>query len=365
MSDTIPNKRLLLSDYEALQSKTMDFLRFHLMIAVCFIHVNQPNLINMHPSTPAFAVYFLISQVITRLAVPLFFIISGYYFFFNKDNKQSFSISYYLSKLKKRTNTLLVPYLLWNLFVLLFRIFTDPYIRHYATTLPHILSAFCYWNGGKSPIAFQFWFIRDLIYMCILSPIVFLLLRNKNIIAISLLCLLWFMDLDTLGRSASAVFFFSLGAFFSINNLNIIKTIAHLPRKSVYISTFILMVFDLLLNISPTNKPHTATNNPYIHNLFLLFGIVCVLLFVSTLIERRIKAEKRSLSQASFFLFAIHVFPLQWLNTFLIRILPQNDLSFLFNYFVCVPTIAVLSVFAYKILKRHLPKTLSILTGGR
>lgn len=72
------------TDYDLLQSKTIDWLRFPLMFMVVFIHVCHQNLLDMKPSVFAYGTYFTVSQVIARIAVPLFFIISGYYFFFGK-----------------------------------------------------------------------------------------------------------------------------------------------------------------------------------------------------------------------------------------------------------------------------------------
>ena len=59
--------------------------------------------------------YIYISEFLThslpRIAVPMFFFISGYYAFYKKDWSQR---SIWTVELKKRVKTLLIPYLLWN-----------------------------------------------------------------------------------------------------------------------------------------------------------------------------------------------------------------------------------------------------------
>lgn len=57
---------------------------------------------------------FFISRILASVAVPLFFFISGYLFFF----RTTFSVDVYKKKLKSRIKTLLIPYLFWNFVVL-------------------------------------------------------------------------------------------------------------------------------------------------------------------------------------------------------------------------------------------------------
>lgn len=73
---------------EQLQSKVISFLRFPLIVAVVFIH-SQPHeviiggisLVDSNNLNTYTYVNFLISGVIARVAVPLFFFISGFLFF--------------------------------------------------------------------------------------------------------------------------------------------------------------------------------------------------------------------------------------------------------------------------------------------
>ena len=50
-------------------------------------------------------------------AVPLFFLISGFLYF--KGCESQFGLKDYMAKNRKRLRTLLIPYLLWNIFTLL------------------------------------------------------------------------------------------------------------------------------------------------------------------------------------------------------------------------------------------------------
>lgn len=119
------------------------------------------------------------------LAVPLFYVISGYLFFLETTNG-IYSIA---PKLRKRIHTLLVPYVLMNTLALLFYLC----INLIANKVPaidgvlnfHIIEAFkdngiwktlisYYWTD---PVAFQLWFIRDLMVVMLCSPLIYLLLK--------------------------------------------------------------------------------------------------------------------------------------------------------------------------------------------
>lgn len=100
-------------DYKELQSKVIDLLRFPLIVAVVFIHgVGKDifNNFNFIPSNDFILLTNLTTNGICRIAVPLFFLISGYLFFAKKWNMRI-----YKEKLKRRVHSLLIPYLLFNL----------------------------------------------------------------------------------------------------------------------------------------------------------------------------------------------------------------------------------------------------------
>ncbi len=352
------------TNYDALQSKTMDWLRFPLMVLVMFIHVDQQGLIDMQPSFVAHGIFFLVTQVIARIAVPLFFIISGYYFFYCKGKDCAFTKNMYLTKLKKRLRTLLVPYLFWNICVL--SLFTAYYVftkNERPTVFALVISLFN-WKETGMPPAFQFWFIRDLMFVVLVSPVIYILIRYVKIIFVAILFGLWISPLHI--PFITALFFFSLGAYFSVHNKNIIQTIRLLPSKALFLLTLVLMTVDLIINDLPSNTVHSTNNNLYIHNIFLLFGIVSSLALVSYGIENKRLKLNKFISDSSFFMFAIHPIPLvNVFNRIPIKFLPHNDFTFLLIYFFSVIAMAILSIFLYKYMKKYFPKFTSIITGGR
>ncbi|MDE6688612.1 MAG: acyltransferase [Prevotella sp.] len=110
---------------DELLSKNISYLRFPLTVGVVFIHFSLANGLDVHgvrrglenPEWYFFIVNF-ISVVLARIGVPLFFIISGFLFFYHKE----FSKDTYKQNLKTRVRTLLIPFLLWNVIAIIFNI---------------------------------------------------------------------------------------------------------------------------------------------------------------------------------------------------------------------------------------------------
>lgn len=100
---------------DTIVSKVISFLRFPLIVAVVFIH-SEPHIFITH-DLDNYKIYeiifFLLSKTVAGAAVPIFFFISGFLFFYHGD----FSASQYIKKCKNRIHTLLIPYIIWNIIV--------------------------------------------------------------------------------------------------------------------------------------------------------------------------------------------------------------------------------------------------------
>lgn len=98
-------------------SSVVTSLRFPLMLLVLLIHT-QPIAPETLGGDHSLYIYVatLIKEVFTRVAVPAFFVFSGYYAFRGKNLEQT---SVYLAETKKRIWTLVIPYFLWNLLYIL------------------------------------------------------------------------------------------------------------------------------------------------------------------------------------------------------------------------------------------------------
>lgn len=109
---------------DELLSKTISWLRFPLIVGVVFIHFNfiadeeiTIRGVEYTINSPQWLTYFITfcSSVLPRISVPLFFFMSGFLFFYRTE----FNAESYKKKLKSRSRSLLIPYILWNTIFLL------------------------------------------------------------------------------------------------------------------------------------------------------------------------------------------------------------------------------------------------------
>lgn len=175
-----------------IKTNTVDFtnaislLRFPLAVLVVYLH-SRPEVIGAGADLESMPILLnltsLISGNITRIAVPAFFFISGYLFFLNMER---WEWCRYFDKLKRRFHTLVVPFIVWNLLILgiYFCIQTfvpslihneHELIRNYELT--DYLGAFGF-NFLEKPICYQLWFIRDLIVLVLLTPVLYVIIAN-------------------------------------------------------------------------------------------------------------------------------------------------------------------------------------------
>lgn len=349
-------------------SERIAILRFPLIVAVVFLHAYDPSIGNgAHLQYKGWLKFLLdyISEGLATVSVPLFFLIAGFLFFSGSGT----SPEEFLSKIVKRGKTLLVPLIFWNLLCLA------------VTALGEATPATVQFFGGRSvpvasfsaldffnaifgitshPIAFQFWFIRDLIVLAVLSPAIYFLLNRIGILFLAILALRWF-SASAAGTmpflSREAVLFFSLGGFLAIRKIDVLG----IDRWGV-----LTMLSYVPISIFDAITKGAAINNP-IHKLAEAIGIVFV--FGVTKYAResaKYKGRLIALASASFFVFASHEPLLTAIRKLSFRLLaPSGSIELAFLYF-CDPLLVVVICLAlYYFCQRTMPRFTSIITGGR
>lgn len=180
---------LILNRHNNISIPYIGMMKFLLILGVVLIHCS-PYSMPVRDSFGARVVYFVSSNV-CNICVPCFFFLSGSLFFYGL---RKFSPSIYVRKIKSRFHTLLVPYLFWCAFcaLLLFikvRCLNFPglgiFLENGKVDAYNFIMGF--WSikaAGGYPYAFAFWFIRNLMVFCLLSPLVYLLAKSKALTAI-------------------------------------------------------------------------------------------------------------------------------------------------------------------------------------
>lgn len=374
---------------EELLSKTINYLRFPLIVGVVFIHFNLTDGFNIHGVTYGlenpdwfFFIVIFISEVWGHISVPLFFIISGFLFFYHK----SFDRNIYQKQIRSRIKTLLIPYLLWNLIAIVFKLKCFlPVISSFYRPLEIQISFtrifntfFCNSNtngilispyvslSGLYPINTPLWFVRDLMVMVILSPIIYYVIKKAGQWFILAVGLAWFFSSIILPEGNSfweyiemlltATFFFSWGAFYSINHDSFVRCFRKISYAPLFY--FPLAVVDAL----------TKGLVFYIHHAGILVGVVSVVVVVSLLLQSNKVKVNDILANSSFFIYALHILFIGDVGklAFTLLHIPGNNPYAMLAFYFCVPIFTILvCLFLYLFLKRYALNVCNILTGGR
>ena len=351
-------------------SQRIDFIRFPLIVGVVFIHANVIAVnfadgssgINQMGKLPTFVRDYF-SNVLFRVAVPLFFIISGYLFFITYRN----TWSGYVSKIRSRIKTLLIPILFWNILTLC--------IMALAQSIPATsvlfsgdkspissYSVFDYFNAifglNQLPVAGQFWFIRDLFVMVLFTPLIYVMIRWIPFIVIPGLLACWYFYFWPLPfPTIPAVTFFVIGGYLGLKEFNFCS----LDRYG----KFLLPVYICISLVDLLTKGEAYNN--LIHNAGLLTGLTVA--FFTVRYMQRIGPLNRLVvwaTPASFFVFAFHE-PFQLiLRKTLYRILhPETEISVLLLYFGIPILVLAIGLSLYFILMKLSPRGVKIIAGGR
>lgn len=356
---------------DELQSKTISYLRFPLTLGIIFIHFDLIEHVFTYqgvqyglnpPSWFVFLINFF-SEVLPQIGVPLFFIISGYLFFYRGE----FDGNVYKQKLLKRARTLLVPYLLWNI---LAAILHDAYILFSGADQTLILFSplriFFDANGTgfPYPINLPMWYVRDLMVMVVLSPVVFWFVKRMRSWIVILLGIVYYLYQPLLAPDASwgvllsqAAFFFTWGAYYAIQGENFVGQLRRYPYAPLlYLPVAIVDAFT-----------RGTIGNLYIHQVGVVLGVIAAVVIVVRLLERGRVHVNPMLAGSSFFVYALHTSVLFEVSkvVFIFFCLGDNIWSILFLYVATPILTAALCVALYVLLKRYVPSLCNLLTGGR
>lgn len=329
-------------------SRTFDWLRFPLALLVVYLHI-APNLTILQSTFGMGSPYFWTANIvynISNLAVPSFFLMSGYLISFNM---ASFSFDVYFKKLKRRGLTLLVPYLIWNLLCLGYM-----YITRQITEFPGWSTVFI------EPLNFPLWFIRNLIILNLLYPIIWIMacyFKWPFFIIVVLIYLLIPVAHNAIyihHYTLTSYIYFYIGVYGGINrlSLNITSKPIILGITTLTLISFAIVVLNPVLNV------------PYVINFYLLCGTITLFLLTYKLIESYSIRPIPLLVTASAFIYFSHKLGPTYISKQIVgALLPGGEVSEIVIFIVSPIITSLICVGVYYILGKMHPSILKILTG--
>lgn len=354
---------LTMDNYTSQKIKITSFL---LMIMVVFLH--SYNLDMKHGSALIFVekdynwlIQNFISNGITRIAVPLFFLISGFLFV----RSSVFGLADYKGKIAKRFKTLVIPYLFWTLFGLLFYLVMQsiPQSQGFFTKKLIVDYNFTEWLNAifVQPIPYQLWFLKDLIVMVLISPLIVFAIKKLKILFLSVIFVFWILSQDAVFLTSEALLFFSGGIYLSLYKP---ESIAFKTSNSyrMFFVWLLILAFKTLLPI-------------YVKNVFLesillkvsiLVGIVAFWWMLDGFVNRFIGNTLFLFGMTfSFFIYLFHEPLLTIIKKVLFVLLSVSSFTS-FIVYLLAPVITILfCIFVGVILKSKINFMYRLATGNR
>jgi surface polysaccharide O-acyltransferase-like enzyme len=344
-------------------SERITILRFLLIVLVVFIHI-----VPAETSNAGIFISDLFSNTFARSAVPLFFCISGYLFF----NNFSCSLNTFIKKWKNRFKTLVIPYIFWNSALLCAIVVAGkmPMLGHYfdggkysinPTSVFTLIDYYIgYNNPSGQPIMYQFWFIRELIIISLLTPLLYWLIKKLGVYFILIVGTLWYsgIDIHPIFKMQS-VLFFTIGAYLALKKSNLNYFDVKMPVIgflfcSVTLLDAVVMEYTLWSQWSS-----------YLHRGEILLGILFFWVFSRAIVESRCGIFIKQLSVYTFFLYAFHEPVMTLLTKVIYSIVPYQQSAIDIILYFGIPLVTItISVLTGTIIKRYFPGFFSIITGS-
>lgn len=348
------------------QSLVINAMRFVLIILVLFIHMMPPDAVAVNLSfSDAGSFYRFVTEMISHnlgeIAVPAFFLFSGY-FFFNSAEKTPYDLKWFSSKWKKRIKSILIPYLAWNALNIIVIVGKNLSLSMVGVAYDELFISlrsmdFFRWFW-LDPIDFPLWYLRDLICMITISPLFYWGYKafGGGLVIILFAFFISNIVIPIPGFSTSAVCFFGAGACLGLSK----SVLLGIARKVKLLSLFLA----LFLLVAGTLTSGYAINS-IIKKLFIPTGIFAMINVIDLLSFNSIE-KLASLSVMVFFIYASHtIYLISWGNGLFMRLFHGSLSGWTIRYFTEPFIILAICIFLYLILKRIMPKTLTVLCGGR
>jgi len=298
---------------------------------------------------------------ITRIAVPIFFLVSSCLFF------RDYTDSLYCKKIKKRFRSLMIPYFTTILIYFIFYYCTQqiPAIRGVYND-DKIVENYT-WTDFFSkvfivPINPALWFLRDLFVLYLFSPVLYHINRNKYL-SVLWSVILFYMWVSHINIHYECLFFVNIGCVIVMNYDSFTKI--KLGYKSIYVVCFILYILEsLLLSILFSTGIITEENGIYLLILktLIVAGVFSTVLLVYRYSDFLCGTFLQYIMKYSFFIYLFHMLIIHIVRNVGAYVLPNYPLMIYGFTIILTLTISVLS---YNLIKKLFPSLLCLVLGGR
>ena len=285
---------------------------------------------------------------LTDLAVPTFFVLSGYLFF------QNYTPKILLKKWKSRLFSLLIPYLIWNgiSYLYILAISSIPNIRD---RISNPIVSFSLFDFCKDLVLgennFVTWFLRCLIVYTIVTPLIYWIIKNKYGAIISLVLL--GVAITIINKQVLNYWImYLLGACLGIH-LKAFMTADFSPK--IVICAFGYLLISVIIGVFFEEKQIT------IYTLLRLSQVIAIWIYTDCLAK---ETKPKWWMKISFFVYLCHNMVLESVEKGFLIVFGRNGIGALLD-FIFAPIITLLIIIALAFVLRKIKPVWSILTGSR
>ena len=358
---TANNKQSLITEN---LSKRIKSLQFILIFLVVTVHTLVWFHIVIKTPEPVYVekIRILFSDIIAKAAVPMFFLISSFFLYSKEEN--------FVAVLKKKSRTLLLPYILWQFLYLswTFIVQNNPVRESLATQDIRLLNfnvldwlqAFLGNFSDKSdlnrlPYNYSLWFLRDLFILNLFFIPIKKMIDKFPLTVLMITILLWISDIQLWVIAPRALLFFALGYYIIKYNITekSVDKIRFRDVGIVYIITTLLVLF-FKKELVAIEKINIITG--------CLFFIKASFYFIK---NGKLYNSLVWLGKFVFIIFAFHALILQYVIKIMNILMPMEGGFLLLKYFSAVILTILFCIMSGIILDKLTPKIYRLLTGGR
>lgn len=331
------------------------------MILIILIHYSAKSAVDI---SLGYKVNYLVQEALSngfaRSAVPIFALLSGYFLI------AKYISSGYSSLIINKFHTLIIPYILASFILIL------PFIINTIIFKSSSLQDFPFYSYiyqiTLHPVSGQYWFLRDLIILVLMSPLLFYINKTISTIILFTLFIMWLVNFQPFPIVAGwylvnieTLFFFVLGAIIQKSSINLEYFIFCKNRYKiiVFILWTILILFRIYLDptIDTWYTDKYSIESLLLYKTAIILGIISIFQIASLLKDNKLFIY---LSGLTFFVFLFHYSPLY-------RIVKQteNIIPLEYSFYFYFPFVVIFMFTLAYIMSKKLTFLYNILTGNR
>ena len=344
-------------------SSRINVMRILLICGIVFVHVpfdaDASPFLGTHGVFDWVRVY--LGDSLFRIGVPCLSAISGYLLF--QRGYESFD---YRKTLVSKSRTVLLPFLLWNLALLLLVLvvqkagmgigyFPDLWNASPLDWLDHAFAL------NDFPVNLPLYFLRDLLVCILLSPLLAFLVRRAPAMTLGVLfAVAVFPSLDTgLVLKHSILFSFTLGIYLALNRVDL-KALDE--KASVFIGILVVVSALLAAAMLQTGPDYPAIIN-IARNALSILGVLGFWLLSAPLVRTAFGQALSRTGSLSFWTFCVH-YPLLVVMWMIWNRFAEASLYPVFYVGAVLLTFAV-AILSNRLVLKWLPGVYGALTGNR